>query len=50
MKSEIEELVSYVLDDIRKIRESDMEIREQLPVEIMALNAIANAYEKALTE
>lgn len=46
MTDDIKNLISDVLKDVREIRDSDMEVKERLPIEIMALNAVANAYEK----
>ena len=46
MSNDIKNLISDVLEDVREIRESNMEVKERLPIEIMALNAVANAYEK----
>lgn len=46
MSDDIKNLISDVLKDVREIRDSDMEVKERLPIEIMALNAVANAYEK----
>ena len=44
MKNRIEELVNKVLDDVNDI--NDEEVKDRLPLEIMALNAVANAYDK----
>lgn len=46
MESQIKELIKNVLEDVKVLREIDMEVKERLPIEIMALNAVANAYEK----
>lgn len=46
MTDDIKNLISDVLKDVKEIRDSDMEVKERLPIEIMALNAVANAYEK----
>lgn len=46
MTDDIKNLISDVLKDVREIKESDMEVKDRLPIEIMALNAVANAYEK----
>lgn len=46
MAEEIKNLISSILEDVKTIREGDMEVEERLPIEIMALNAVANAYEK----
>lgn len=46
MTEEIKNLIQNVLEDTKALRESNMEIKERLPIEIMALNAVANAYEK----
>lgn len=43
MQEKIEKLISVVLEDVSEIRKSQMEIKDRLPVEIMALNAVANA-------
>lgn len=46
MEKEIKNLIWKVIGDVEGIRKSDMEVKERLPIEIMALNAVANAYEK----
>ncbi len=46
MSDEIKNLIQNVLEDVKALRESDTEVKERLPIEIMALNAVANAYEK----
>lgn len=46
MAEEIKNLIQNVLEDVKALRESDMEVKERLPIEIMALNAVSNAYEK----
>lgn len=46
MADDIKNLISDVLKDVREIRESGMEVKERLPIEIMALNAVTNAYKK----
>lgn len=46
MAEEIKNLIQNVLEDVKALRESDMEVKEMLPIEIMALNAVSNAYEK----
>ena len=46
MESQIKELIEEVFADVKALRESDMEVKERLPIEIMALNAVANACEK----
>lgn len=46
MNEEIRKLIEDVLGDVELIRESDMEVRERLSLEIMALNAVANSYGK----
>lgn len=46
MREEIKKLIKSVLEDVKELSESDMEVKERLPLEIMALNAVANAYEK----
>lgn len=46
MEDDIKNFISDILKDVREIRERDMEVKERLPIEIMALNAVANAYEK----
>lgn len=46
MAEEIKNLIQNVLEDVKALRENDMEVKERLPIEIMALNAAANAYEK----
>lgn len=46
MTDDIKNLISDVLKDVREIKESDIEVKDRLPIEIMALNAVANAYEK----
>lgn len=46
MESQIKELIENVLADVKALRESDMEVKERLPIEVMALNAVANAYAK----
>ncbi len=43
VQEEIEKLISVVLEDVSEIRKSQMEVEDRLPVEIMALNAVANA-------
>lgn len=43
MQEKIEKLIAEVLEDVSEIRESQMEAKDRLPVEIMALNAVANA-------
>lgn len=43
---EIKELISNVIEDVKTVRESDVEVKDRLAIEIMALNAVANAYEK----
>lgn len=44
MKNRIEELVNKVLDDVNDI--NNEEVKDRLPLEIMALNAVTNAYDK----
>ncbi len=46
MGEEIREFIANVLEDVKTLREIDMEVKERLPIEIMALNSVANAYEK----
>ncbi len=46
MTEEIKNLIQNVLEDTKALRESNMEVKERLPIEIMALNAASNAYEK----
>lgn len=46
MAEEIKNLIQNVLEDTKVLRESDMEVKERLPIEIMALSAVANAYER----
>lgn len=46
MTEEIKNLIQNVLEDTKALRESNMKVKERLPIEIMALNAVANAYEK----
>lgn len=46
MTEEIKNLIQNVLEDTKALRESNMEVKERLPIEIMALNAVSNAYEK----
>ncbi len=46
MGEEIKNLIENVLEDVKALREIDMEVKERLPIEIMALNAVANAYDK----
>lgn len=46
MAEDIKNLISNVLEDVKALRKSDMEVKERLPIEIMALNAVANAYDK----
>lgn len=46
MNEEIRELIEDVLGDVKLIRASDIEVRERLSLEIMALNAVANSYGK----
>ena len=46
MEEKIREFIANVLEDVKALRESDMEVKERLPIEIMALNAVANAYAK----
>lgn len=46
MGEEIKNLIKNVLEDVKVLREIDMEVKERLPIEIMALNAVANAYDK----
>ena len=48
MKNRIEELVSKVLDDVNAI--DNEEAKDRLPLEIMALNAVSNAYDKLYKE
>lgn len=43
VQEKIEKLIAEVLEDVFEIRESQMEAKDRLPVEIMALNAVANA-------
>lgn len=43
VQEKIEKLIAEVLEDVSEIRESQMEAKDRLPVEIMALNAVANA-------
>lgn len=43
VQENIEKLISVVLEDVSEIRKSQMEAKDRLPVEIMALNAVANA-------
>ena len=43
MQEKIEKLISEILEDVSEIRKSQMEAKDRLPVEIMALNAVANA-------
>lgn len=46
MEEEIRNFIANVLEDVKALRESDMEVKDRLPIEIMALNAAANAYAK----
>lgn len=46
MNEDIKSLISDVLKDINEIRESELTLKERIPLEIMALNAVANAYDK----
>lgn len=46
MAEEIKNLISNVLDDVKTVRESELEVKDRLAIEVMALNAVANAYEK----
>ena len=46
MGEEIKNLIKNVLEDVKVLREIGMEVKERLPIEIMALNAVANAYDK----
>ena len=46
MNEDIKSLISDVLKDINEIRESELTLKERFPLEIMALNAVANAYDK----
>ena len=48
MEEEIKTLIWKVLGDVEEIRKNGMEAKDRLPVEIMALNAAANAYEKVI--
>lgn len=44
---QINKLISAILDDVEEIRNNeDYQIKDRLPLEIMALNAVANAYDK----
>lgn len=43
MQEKIEKLISEVIEDVSEIRKSQMEAKDRLPVEIMALNAVVNA-------
>lgn len=43
VQEKIEKLICVVLEDVSEIRKSQMEVEDRLPVEIMALNAVANA-------
>lgn len=42
---QINKLIQAVLDDAEEIRNSEEKPKDRLPLEIMALNAVANAYE-----
>ena len=48
MEEEIKNLIQNVLEDVEEVRNSETlpEAKDRLPLEIMALNAVANAYEK----
>lgn len=46
MESQIKELIENVLADVKELREGGIEVKERLPIDIMALNAVANAYAK----
>ena len=47
MKEKIETLCNQVYEDIQIVRESkNYDVEKRLGVEIMALNAMSNAYEK----
>ena len=48
MEEKIKDLISGVLDDVDEIRNAEKfpEAKDRLPLEIMALNAVANAYDK----
>lgn len=47
MQEKIKTLCDQVFDDIQNLRESsNYDVEKRLGVEIMALNALSNAYEK----
>lgn len=47
METEIKKIAEYVSSDIEAIRKSDVETKDRIGIEIMALNALCNA-EKVL--
>lgn len=47
MKNEIKKIAEYVYSDVEEIRHSNIEEKERIGIEIMALNALCNA-EKVL--
>lgn len=46
MNEEIRSFVLNILKDVNEIRDGDLSLKERIPLEIMALNAVANAYDK----
>lgn len=48
MEEKIKDLISGILDDVDEVRNAEevLEAKDRLPLEIMALNAVANAYDK----
>ena len=47
MKDKIQTLCNQVFEDVQTLRESgNYDVEKRIGVEIMALNAISNAYEK----
>lgn len=49
MKKEVKTLAEELFEDVQKVRESGVEEKDRVGIEIMALNALCNA-DKTLNE
>ena len=45
MKDRIEDFIGQVIDDVEELRKSNIDLKERLPLEIMALDSVANAFD-----
>ena len=45
MKDRIEDFIGQVIDDVEELRKSNMDLKERLPLEIMALDSVVNAFD-----